>query len=77
MDWNSEGSHDNTTPLAGGSEVLQEKSSDALVEGAVKGTRLKFLDITALLGETRGPHITVQLSLETLTCDGNFSQSQS
>ncbi|KAK2656167.1 hypothetical protein Ddye_009219 [Dipteronia dyeriana] len=47
-DWNSGGSCDNTTPLTGGSEVVQDKSSDEVVEGAVRGTRVKLLDITAL-----------------------------
>lgn len=47
-DWNTGGSCDNTTPLAGGSEVWQDESSDSVVEGAVKGTRVKILDITAI-----------------------------
>ncbi|XP_077210316.1 protein trichome birefringence-like 14 [Tasmannia lanceolata] len=47
-DWNSGGSCDNTTPLAGGNQVLQDKSSDPDAEGAVEGTRVKLLDITAL-----------------------------
>ncbi|PIA27619.1 hypothetical protein AQUCO_07600055v1 [Aquilegia coerulea] len=47
-DWNSGGSCDNTTPLAGGKEVSQDESSDPGAAGAVKGTRVKLLDITAL-----------------------------
>ncbi|XP_029122871.1 protein trichome birefringence-like 14 isoform X1 [Elaeis guineensis] len=47
-DWNTGGSCDNTIPLAGGSEVLQDGSNDTVVEGAVGGTRVKLLDITAL-----------------------------
>ncbi|KAB1210540.1 Protein trichome birefringence-like 14 [Morella rubra] len=42
------GTCDNTTPLSGGSEVKQDGSSDPVVEGAVKGTKVKILDITAL-----------------------------
>ncbi|KAJ6800815.1 protein trichome birefringence-like 14 [Iris pallida] len=47
-DWNTGGSCDNSNPLAGGSEVTQDNSSDPVTEGAVKGTRIKLLDITAL-----------------------------
>ncbi|KAL6992998.1 Protein trichome birefringence-like 16 [Sarracenia purpurea var. burkii] len=47
-DWNTGGSCDNTTPLARGAEVMQEESSDAIVEAAVKGTKVKILDITAI-----------------------------
>ncbi|KAK1264899.1 hypothetical protein QJS04_geneDACA011317 [Acorus gramineus] len=47
-DWNSGGSCDNTIPLAGGSEVKQDGSADPVAEGAVKGTRVRLLDITAL-----------------------------
>ncbi|KAG9454729.1 hypothetical protein H6P81_007633 [Aristolochia fimbriata] len=47
-DWNTGGSCDNTVPLAGGSEVVQEKSADPIAEAAVKGTRVKLLDITAI-----------------------------
>ncbi|XP_077228696.1 protein trichome birefringence-like 14 isoform X2 [Tasmannia lanceolata] len=47
-EWNSGGSCDNTTPLAGGNQVLQDKSSDPDAEGAVEGTGVKLLDITAL-----------------------------
>ncbi|XP_039016773.1 protein trichome birefringence-like 14 [Hibiscus syriacus] len=38
----------NTIPLTRGSRVFQEGSSDKIVETAVKGTRAKILDITAL-----------------------------
>ncbi|GAV79809.1 PC-Esterase domain-containing protein/PMR5N domain-containing protein [Cephalotus follicularis] len=47
-DWNTGGSCDNSTPLTEGSEVSQDGSSDDVVEGAVKGTRVKILDISAL-----------------------------
>lgn len=47
-DWNTGGSCDNTTPLTEGREVFQDQSSDEVVEGAVKGTRIKLLDITAV-----------------------------
>lgn len=47
-DWNTGGTCDNTSPLSGGSEVVQDGSSDLVVEGAVKGTKVKILDITAL-----------------------------
>ncbi|KAK9266325.1 hypothetical protein L1049_027070 [Liquidambar formosana] len=47
-DWNSGGSCDNTTPLASGSEVWQDESSDPVIEGALKGTIVKLLDITAI-----------------------------
>ncbi|XP_041008997.1 protein trichome birefringence-like 14 isoform X2 [Juglans microcarpa x Juglans regia] len=47
-DWNTGGTCDNTIPLSGGSEVVQDESSDPVVEGAVKGTRVKILDITAI-----------------------------
>lgn len=47
-DWNTGGSCDNSTPLADGSEVTQDHSSDSVAEGAVMGTNVKLLDITAL-----------------------------
>ncbi|KAF5745115.1 Trichome birefringence-like 15 isoform 1 [Tripterygium wilfordii] len=47
-DWNTGGSCDNTKLLTKGSEILQDESSDTVVEDAVKGTRVKILDITAL-----------------------------
>ncbi|KAL2534398.1 Protein trichome birefringence-like 16 [Abeliophyllum distichum] len=47
-DWNTGGTCDNTTPLSGGKEVLQDESSDHLAAGAVNGTAVKLLDITAL-----------------------------
>ncbi|XP_060188293.1 protein trichome birefringence-like 14 [Lycium barbarum] len=47
-DWNSGGTCDNTTPLSGGKEVVQDESSDAGAARAVKGTGVKLLDITAL-----------------------------
>lgn len=47
-DWNTGGSCDNTTPMSVGKEVLQDESSDQSAAGAVKGTGVKLLDITAL-----------------------------
>ncbi|KAM6590519.1 protein trichome birefringence-like 14 [Cannabis sativa] len=47
-DWNTGGSCDNTSPLSGGSEVVNDGSKDPIVEDAVKGTNVKLLDITAL-----------------------------
>lgn len=47
-DWNTGGTCDNTTPLSGGSEVVQDGSRDPVVEAALKGTKVKILDITAL-----------------------------
>ncbi|CAN1239184.1 Protein trichome birefringence-like 14 [Linum grandiflorum] len=42
------GNCDNTTPMTRGSETSEEKSIDTVVESAVKGTKIKLLDITAL-----------------------------
>ncbi|XP_038890327.1 protein trichome birefringence-like 14 isoform X1 [Benincasa hispida] len=47
-DWNTGGSCDNTRPMSIGKEVLQDESSDESAAGAVKGTGVKILDITAL-----------------------------
>ncbi|WOL15091.1 protein trichome birefringence-like 14 isoform X1 [Canna indica] len=47
-EWNTGGSCDNTVPLVGGSEVLQDGSSDLVAEAAVRGTKVRLLDITAL-----------------------------
>ncbi|KAK4264725.1 hypothetical protein QN277_025860 [Acacia crassicarpa] len=47
-DWNSGGSCDNTIPLSAGSEVVQDGSSDLTTEGALRGMKIKMLDITAL-----------------------------
>ncbi|RDX61874.1 Protein trichome birefringence-like 14, partial [Mucuna pruriens] len=47
-DWNTGGSCDNTIPLTNGSEITQEGSIDSTIEGALKGTKIKILDITAL-----------------------------
>ncbi|KAK1275386.1 hypothetical protein QJS04_geneDACA012890 [Acorus gramineus] len=47
-DWNSGGSCNNTTPLAGGSEVTQDGSVDSVAEGAARGTKVQLLDVTAL-----------------------------
>lgn len=47
-EWNTGGSCENTTPLARGSEVTQEESSDQVIANAVRGTKVKLLDITAL-----------------------------
>ncbi|KAF7129274.1 hypothetical protein RHSIM_Rhsim10G0132400 [Rhododendron simsii] len=47
-DWDTSGRCDNTIPLAGGNEVKQDESSDSIVGNAVKGTKVKILDITAI-----------------------------
>ncbi|KAF9616055.1 hypothetical protein IFM89_028521 [Coptis chinensis] len=47
-DWNSGGSCDNTTPLAGGKEVLQNESANPSAFSTVNGTGVKLLNITAL-----------------------------
>ncbi|CAN6174237.1 unnamed protein product [Urochloa humidicola] len=47
-DWNTGGTCGNTIPLSNGSEVLQDHSIDIPAETAVKGTRVKLLDITAI-----------------------------
>ncbi|XP_075491194.1 protein trichome birefringence-like 16 [Primulina tabacum] len=47
-DWNTGGTCDNITPLSHGKEVVQDYSSDGIAAGAVNGTRVKLLDITAL-----------------------------
>lgn len=47
-EWNTGGTCENTTPLARGSEVKQEGSSDQVIASAVRGTRVNLLDITAL-----------------------------
>lgn len=57
-DWNSGGTCDNTTPLAGEKEVLQDGSSDLIAEGAVKGTGVKLLDITAVSALRDEGHIS-------------------
>ncbi|KAI5415299.1 protein trichome birefringence-like 16 isoform X3 [Lathyrus oleraceus] len=45
-EWNTGGSCDNTKPMSVGKEILEEESSDPVVASAVKGTRVKLLDIT-------------------------------
>ncbi|KAL6519221.1 Protein trichome birefringence-like 16 [Orobanche gracilis] len=47
-DWNTGGTCDNTTPLSGGKEVVKDESSDPFAAGAVRGTGVRLLDITAL-----------------------------
>nr|ACF79253.1 unknown [Zea mays] len=48
-DWDTGGSCDNTSPLAkGGSGVHLDRSEDADAEGAVRGTGVRLLDVTAL-----------------------------
>ncbi|KAJ8447158.1 hypothetical protein Cgig2_022887 [Carnegiea gigantea] len=47
-EWNTGGTCENTTPLARGSEVKQEGSSDQVIASAVRGTGVNLLDITAL-----------------------------
>ncbi|KAD6455106.1 hypothetical protein E3N88_09812 [Mikania micrantha] len=55
-DWNSGGTCDSTTP--GALEVSQNDSSDSIASGAVKGTNVKLLDITALSGVREEGHIS-------------------
>ncbi|GKD22084.1 trichome birefringence-like protein 16 [Tanacetum coccineum] len=45
-EWNTGGTCDSTPP--GSLEVLQDESSDPIAAGAVKGTNVKLLDVTAL-----------------------------
>ncbi|KAC9430408.1 hypothetical protein E3N88_29130 [Mikania micrantha] len=45
-EWNTGGTCDSTTP--GSLEVVQDKSSDPIAAGAVKGTDVKLLDVTGL-----------------------------
>uniref|UniRef100_A0A453E0K3 Uncharacterized protein n=1 Tax=Aegilops tauschii subsp. strangulata TaxID=200361 RepID=A0A453E0K3_AEGTS len=47
-DWDTGGRCDSTSPLAKGSGISQNRSEDADAEGAVTGTRVKLLDVTAL-----------------------------
>ncbi|CAA0810953.1 Protein trichome birefringence-like 16 [Striga hermonthica] len=47
-DWNTGGTCDNTTPLSGGKEVSNDESNDPVASGAVRGTNVRLLDITAL-----------------------------
>ncbi|MED6207679.1 Protein trichome birefringence-like 14 [Stylosanthes scabra] len=47
-DWNTGGSCDNTIPFTNGTEVTRDRSMDQTIEGALKGTKIKILDITAL-----------------------------
>ncbi|GAA0148963.1 hypothetical protein LIER_36836 [Lithospermum erythrorhizon] len=64
-EWNTGGSCDNTTPLTRGSEVQQDESTDPVISGAVKGTKVKLLDITAiseLRDEGHISHYTIKAS---------------
>ncbi|KAI4310816.1 hypothetical protein MLD38_035767 [Melastoma candidum] len=47
-DWNTGGSCDNTNPMSKGKSITQDRSSDSVVDSAVRGTKVKILDITAL-----------------------------
>lgn len=47
-DWDTGGRCDSTSPLAKGSGISQNRSEDADAEGAVTGTRVRLLDVTAL-----------------------------
>ncbi|OAY64313.1 protein trichome birefringence-like 14 [Ananas comosus] len=57
-EWNSGGRCDNANPLAGGDEVSHDGSEDADAELAVRGTRVKLLDITALSNLRDEGHIS-------------------
>ncbi|XP_030469809.1 protein trichome birefringence-like 14 [Syzygium oleosum] len=46
-DWNTGGSCDNEIAMSIGKEVLQDESSDVNAESAVRGTKVRLLDITA------------------------------
>ncbi|KAJ7957039.1 Protein trichome birefringence-like [Quillaja saponaria] len=70
-DWNTGGSCDNTTPLSGGSKVVQDGSIDSVVEAAVNGTKVKLLDITAisqLRDEAHMSRYTVRATLNVSDC---------
>lgn len=47
-DWDTGGSCDNTIPLSRGSEILFDESNDSVISHAVKGTKVRLLDITAI-----------------------------
>ncbi|XP_076943106.1 protein trichome birefringence-like 14 [Bidens hawaiensis] len=55
-DWNSGGTCDSTSP--GALEVLKNESSDSMASGAVKGTNVTLLDITALSEVREEGHIS-------------------
>ncbi|OMO56108.1 PC-Esterase [Corchorus olitorius] len=57
-DWNTGGKCDNTIPMTRGSEVLTDESSDKVVADALKGMRIKILDITALSDLRDEAHIS-------------------
>ncbi|GAB2267526.1 hypothetical protein Dimus_002506 [Dionaea muscipula] len=47
-DWNTGGTCDNTNPLSKGKKVVVDEPIDPVAARAVKGTKVKLLDITAL-----------------------------
>ncbi|OMO56090.1 hypothetical protein COLO4_35790 [Corchorus olitorius] len=47
-DWNTGGTCNNTTPFTRGSEVMRDESRDKVVKSAVRGTKVKILDVTAI-----------------------------
>lgn len=47
-EWNTGGTCDNKDPLSKGNSVFRNRSDDAEAEEAVRGTGIKFLDITAI-----------------------------
>lgn len=57
-DWNTGDSCKNTIPLIQGSEVLQDESTDEVIEAAIKDTRVKILDITVLFNFRDDGHIS-------------------
>ncbi|KAM7517952.1 hypothetical protein LguiB_016914 [Lonicera macranthoides] len=57
-DWDTGGRCDSTTPLARGSEVMQDESGDPVVEAAVRGTDVRILDITAISELREEGHIS-------------------
>ncbi|KAJ8629907.1 hypothetical protein MRB53_023230 [Persea americana] len=57
-DWNTGGRCNTSTPLAGRDKVAQHESDDSVVAGAVKGTGVRLLDITALSQLREEGHIS-------------------
>nr|XP_034599389.1 protein trichome birefringence-like 14 [Setaria viridis] len=57
-DWNTGGRCDNTSPLAKGSAVHSNRSEDDDAESAVRGTRIRLLDVTALSRLREEGHIS-------------------
>ncbi|XP_019200172.1 PREDICTED: protein trichome birefringence-like 14 isoform X2 [Ipomoea nil] len=70
-EWNTGGRCENTIPLTKGSEIWQDESSDPVVGGAVKGTNVRILDITAiseLRDEAHISHYSLKASVGVNDC---------